>query len=84
MDKIRVIARIRPMVKTEIKRQDTCCVSKEANNLLLAAYGVNQSKKFTFDQVLDSDSTQDIVFLELIPALSNALLGYNTSIYTHH
>lgn len=84
-DRIKVIARIRPLNSKEIARDDTGgiqavtdgqCIHLEHSN------GSSSGRRFVLDAVLDEDTSQNEVFKHIRPLLENSIQGYNTTIFT--
>ncbi|CAI0378969.1 unnamed protein product, partial [Linum tenue] len=74
---VKVVVRIRASNDPRIERNRT--VRKDSSDSLSIG-----DRNFTFDSVLDSNSTQEDVFREVgIPLVQSALAGYNASILSY-
>ena len=85
-DRLAVIARVRPLSKTELARKEHSVVAV-CNNSISLRYDrfetAQNGKIFRLDSVLDENSNQCDVFDQIEPMLQTALEGYNTSIFTY-
>lgn len=84
-DRIKVLARIRPLNSREIARDDAGgiqainggqCIQLEHST------GASSGRRFVLDAVLDEKTSQHEVFVEIEPLLENSIQGYNTTIFT--
>ncbi|KAK8620533.1 hypothetical protein V6N13_067007 [Hibiscus sabdariffa] len=74
---VKVVVRIRPINGQE--KEVTRTVSKVSSDSLSVG-----DRKFTFDSVLDTKSSQEDVFKQIgVPLVKNALAGYNVSILSY-
>ncbi|XP_058081265.1 kinesin-like protein KIN-12F [Magnolia sinica] len=74
---VKIVARIRPV--SGLERGSDRIVRKLSSNSLSV-----EDRIFSFDSVVDSDSTQEDVFqLVGIPLVKNSLAGFNTSILSY-
>ncbi|KAK8651759.1 hypothetical protein V6N13_141343 [Hibiscus sabdariffa] len=74
---VKVVVRIRPINGHE--KEVTRTVSKVSSDSLSIG-----DRKFTFDSVLDTKSSQEDVFKQIgVPLVKNALAGYNVSILSY-
>lgn len=85
-DRLAVIARVRPLSKTELARKEHSVVAICRNSISLRQYGIESAqngKVFRLDSVLDENSSQYDVFNQIEPMLQTSLEGYNTTIFTY-
>ena len=84
-DRLVVIARVRPLARTELARKEDSVIAVSGNSLALrqAGLGSRLGKRFQLDCVLDEKSTQHDVFCQIEPMLQTALDGYNATIFTY-
>lgn len=84
-DRLVVIARVRPLSRTELARKEDSVIAVSGSSLSLrqAGLGSRLGKRFLLDCVLDEKSTQHDVFSQVEPMLQTALDGYNATIFTY-
>lgn len=84
MERIRVVARIRPLIDNEIKKNETVAVEHLNNtNLKIQTEYAPSPKHYSFGRVFSANSSQEDIFGELLPLLSDCLNGYNASCITY-
>jgi hypothetical protein len=86
-DRIKVLARIRPLNQRELSKNDQYVLSTssdgqyiellQSNNHLLTS-----SKRFLLDGVYNEKISQEEIFQNIIPLLENYIDGYNCTIFT--
>ena len=84
-DRIKVLARIRPLSSKEISRGDGGGIHSVTGGQCIHlehSSGATTGKRFVLDAVMDEDSSQEEVFSQIQPFLENAIQGYNTTIFT--
>jgi kinesin family member 11 len=84
-DRIQVIARIRPLTRTEIERNDEVITATSDSTIYLepvTSSGISY-KSYRLDGVLDSSDSQTKVFESVEPLLHCLLEGYNCSLFTY-
>ncbi|CAF0865437.1 unnamed protein product [Adineta ricciae] len=59
--RVRVVVRVRPMNSRELERNDRAIIQME-NDCSLMVQGAQHNRRFTFDSVFQSDSTQEDIF----------------------
>jgi hypothetical protein len=85
-DRIKVLARIRPLNSRENASQDEVSVhvsSGKTIEVLNTASSSTSSRRFELDAVLPPDTTQSQVFEHILPLLESSLEGYNCTIFTY-
>lgn len=86
MERIKVVARIRPMLATETSRNDEVVTHISANNTNITLESkalTNMSKSYKLDKIIDQEGTQDDVFGHVSPMLDDLLAGYSCSLFTY-
>lgn len=82
---VRVVLRVRPLNKKELKDPDVIqCVFVSENNNIVTAGLENSSKveKVTLDYVFPIETSQHDIFEELgKPMIDNVFEGFNTTIF---
>jgi hypothetical protein len=84
-DRIKVLARIRPLNTREVNRDDGGGIQSVTDGQCIQlehTTGASTGRRFVLDAVLDEKTSQHEVFVEIEPLLENSIQGYNTTIFT--
>jgi hypothetical protein len=82
-DRIKVLARVRPLNQREIAKNDHRVIETIGGQCIqFDNIGSLVTRKFQLDAVLDEDITQEEVFMNITPLLESYLDGYNCTIFT--
>ncbi|KAJ0978133.1 hypothetical protein J5N97_013607 [Dioscorea zingiberensis] len=79
---IRVFCRMRPFLDDERYYELRSIISSDLCSVLLKI-SETKCKKYNFDRIFHSQSTQDEVFSEIEPVIKSALDGYNVCIFAY-
>ena len=83
-DRIRVLSRLRPLSSGELSRGDEVVTHLSEEYIQISTHsGLQGTKVFKLDHILDQDSTQENVFTQVKRHLESALKGINTTIFTY-
>ena len=79
---VKVAVRIRPLVPAEVQQACERCLEKVGGEPQILLGGGD--KAFTFDQVYDSDSPQEVVYKETVqPLLDSFFQGINVTVFAY-
>ena len=84
-DRIKVLARIRPLNNKEISSQDAVALNVSSGKSIdiTSTAATHSRRKFELDAVLDENTSQDQVFEHILPLLESSIEGYNCTIFTY-
>jgi hypothetical protein len=82
-ERIKVLARIRPLNSKEEARNDTRAIdTSSSKSIQLESIGANLPRRFMLDAVLDENTSQEQIFSEISPLLDRFVNGYNCTVFT--
>ena len=82
-EKIRVISRVRPLSERESERGDEVVVQISNEYIQISTQlGLQGSKLFKLDTNLETDSSQETVFSNIVRNLQSAIQGINSTVCT--
>jgi hypothetical protein len=86
-DRIKVLARIRPLNQRELSKNDQYVLSTSSDGQYIEllqnnSHLLSSSKKFLLDGVYDDKISQEEIFQNITPLLENYIDGYNCTIFT--
>eukprot|EP00871_Galdieria_phlegrea_P005456 jgi/Galph1/5911/GphlegSOOS_G4555.1 len=77
---VTVAVRIRPFSPLELSTNRQSCVRTESTDTVV----IGKDKRFTFDHVFDSDTTQDQLYREIVsPLLSSVFQGFHSCLFAY-
>ena len=77
---IQVFARVRPFIDREDKEQSPVELKEASRHIIGVSTPTGKKSLYQFDQILSPDTTQEDVFRSVLPLITAALNGYNTTI----
>ena len=78
---IRVVARVRPLLPSELQAGEELSVQLRGNDIMVSSVFSGAPSVFRMDQVVVPEESQEDVFEIIKPQLSEALGGFNTTVF---
>lgn len=80
--RVRVVVRCRPLLPTDAANSSER-LYVDRQHVMIRQSQTYSGKRFTFDRVLSPESTQQDVFIEVLPLIDHALNGLNATVFAY-